>query len=396
MKRFEYIAQLQSGAEISGVLEASDAEDAVAQLEPLSLININITPAKVQAAPRRIKGADFIFFNEQLASMAQAGVGLEEGLRQLAQDVGSSRLRGMLEDVAEALDKGVSLDDALAARTAAMPALYHRVVRAGLKTGQLPATLLNLSAHLRATAETQRAVFHALAYPAVVLLLVLGLYTAVLLLLVPQFENIYRDFDMTLPVMTEATFDLARLMPSILSAAGVALVAMTLGMVIAGRSPKYRLMRERFLLATPLLGSLLRDAIRAQFLRAMSFAVRSGLPLEEGVLLAADAAASPMVRQDAEGIARRIESGSTVLDACRPALVVPPILGYVLQVCAQRGDAGDALVQLSSSYEARAKQARALMQVWLMPVGILLVGGLVGLCIVSMFMPMVGLLEVVY
>ena len=102
-----------------------------------------------------------------------------------------------------------------------------------------------------------------------------------------------------------------------------------------------------------------------------------------------------MVQQDAAGIAERIESGTSVLDACRSAVVVPPILGYVLQVCAERGDAGDALVQLSGSYEARAKQARALMQVWLMPVGIILVGGLVALCVVSMFMPMFSFVEAV-
>jgi type II secretory pathway component PulF len=393
MARFEYVAQLQSGAEITGALEASDAEDAVAQLNRLSLSNVNVNPAEAPASPRRIKGADFIFFNEQLASMAQAGVGLESGLRQLADDVGSSRLRGMLNDVAEALDRGVSLDDALAARGAAMPALYHRVVRAGLKTGQLPATLLNLAAHLRSTAQTKRAVFHALAYPATVLVLVLGLFTGVILLLIPQFAEIYADFDMALPQITLMMFGLGRIMPSILVLAGGALLAIMIAMIVARRSSRYGLAWERLLLAMPLLGSLLRDSIRAQFLRAMSFAVRSGLPLEEGVLLAADAAASPTIRRDATDIAQRIESGGSALEACRSCVVVPPILGYVLQVCAERGGAEDALVQLSSAYEARAQQARALMQVWLMPMGILLVGVLVGMCVVSMFLPMINLIE---
>ncbi len=398
MKPYTYTAQCDGGAAIEGTIEAPDSDEALKHLVGMRLTNIDLREAKGWSRRRRIRGDDFIFFNEQLATLAASGTCLDVGLRQLGKDLQSSRLRRVLDEVAGEIEKGVPLDEAVSSRADQLPALYARVVRAGVATGRLSATLLNLSHHLRQMAETKRLMWEALAYPGMVLVLAVGLVSAVLMLLIPQFDKIFSDFQLSgfyvqTPMLSTIIFDFARVAPTVLGWIGLVVLVMVIGFVAARFSWDGRLLREQLLLKIPVLGRAVRDSIRARFLRAMGFSIGSGIPLPEAVRLAADAAASPNLRRDAETMAKRVEQGQRAYEACKDLVVVPPMFGYIVEVNEDRNNLEHGLIELSKSYEMRAGHGQNLLRAWLAPLAIVIVGGLIGLCVLALFLPLISILQ---
>ena len=381
------------GARISGTIEAADSDEALKRLLAMHLSNIELGKAKSPPKHRPISSDDFIFFNEQLASLASTGLCLDTGLRQLGRDIRSPRLRRVLEETAADLERGLPLDQALEKRAGQMPALYGRVVRAGVESGQLPGTLLNLSHHLRLIAETRRLVAEALAYPAVVLILAVGMVTAVMLLLVPQFAEIFVDFDTQLPTLTLLIVESAQHLPQMLYVLGAVILLIALGWLLLRLYPYGRVIRERLVLGIPALGSVLRNSIRARFLRGMAFAVSSGIPLPEALRLSADTTASPGASAEAGQIATRIEQGESAYAACQHTTVIPAMFGYVVVVNTDRNNLEDGLLQLSTAYESRAVHSQSLLRAWLAPLAVLAVGSVIGVCILALFLPLVSLLQ---
>ena len=398
MKPFDYTAQCDGGAAISGTIEAPDDDEALKHLVGMRLRNIDLRAAKGWSRHRPIRGDDFIFFNEQLASLAACGTCLDVGLRQLGKDLQSSRLRRVLDEVAGEIEKGVPLDEAVSSRADRLPKLYARVIRAGVANGNLSATLLNLSHHLRQMAETKRLMWEALAYPGVVLVLAVGLVCTVLVFLIPQFDMIFTDFQSSgfyvqTPMLTTFIFDFARVFPGVLGWMGLGALVIPVGLLAARFSSDGRLLREQLLLNIPVLGRAIRDSLRARFLRAMGFSVSAGIPLPEAVRLAADAAASPNLRRDADILAKRVEQGQKAYEACRNLVIVPPMFGYVVEVNEDRNNLEQGLIELSNSFEMRAGHGQNLLRAWIGPLAIVLVGGLIGLCILALFLPIVTMMQ---
>lgn len=393
MKHFEYRAQYDRGGAISGTIEAADTDVALTQLSAMGLQNVELHEASGPPTRHRIGRDDFIFFNEQLASLAGAGICLDAGLRQLAKDIRSKPLRRVLSGVADDIEHGMPLDQAMSKRADQMPPLYSRVVRAGVENGRLAGTLFNLSHHLRLVAGTRRLIVDALAYPTIVLLPAAALLAAITTLLVPQLDELYRDFDVNLPGLTLALLGFSRAAPPILLAGAVAVILLIAVVWLTRAAHATRAAYERAILAIPLVGRLMRDSIRARFCRGMAFSVESGIPLPEGLRLAADTTASAVAAREAHDIAAGVERGGRVFDACKTTTIIPPMFGYVIDVSADRNNVSDALSQLAGAYEARAAQTQSLLRVWLGPLAVIAVGGMLGMCIIALFLPMVRMVE---
>ncbi|MHC4696771.1 MAG: type II secretion system F family protein [Planctomycetota bacterium] len=393
MNQFEYTAQCEGGAAISGTLEATGSAEATKQLSSMGLRNIDLRQARRSTAQRPLGSDDFIFFNEQLASLANTGICLDAGLRQLGKDIRSRRLRNVLDTVAADIERGQPLDQALEKRAPQMPALYARVIRAGVASGQLPATLLNLSHHLRLVAETRRLVVEALTYPATVLVLAFGVLCAVLVMVVPQFSEAFGELDVQLPSVTLAMIALARVLPELLLGLGIIILGLVTLFLVSQLSPTYRSARERVILAVPVFGSLICDSLRTRFLRAMAFGVDSGISLPEALRLSAGATASPAMSRDADRVASRVEQGASVYKACQGTRLIPAMFGYVVDVSSDGGNLRDALIQLSKAYESRAVHRQSLLRGWLAPLAVIGVGVVIGFLIVALFMPMMSLMQ---
>jgi type IV pilus assembly protein PilC len=363
------------------------------QLESMGLRNIDLRVLKTPPAKRPLASGDFIFFNEQLASLANASICLDEGLRQLGQDVHSRRLRSVLAAMADDIEKGRSLPEALDRHASQMPPFYSRVVRAGVQSGQLPATLLNLSNHLRLVAETRRLLAEALTYPAIVLILAFGLFSGVIMFVVPQFAETFDDFGVRLPMLTTMMIALSQALPKILLVGLILLLALWLGLAGLGHSAAGLLWRERLVLRIPLVGMLIRNSLQARFLRSMAFAVDAAVPLPEAIRLSGESTGSPALMRDAERAAAQLEKGVPVEQSCQQARILPAMFGYFASLKGDAASLRDGLIQLAGACETRAAHSQSMLRGWTAPLAVIGVGIAIGLLIVALFMPLVQLVQ---
>ena len=336
---------------------------------------------------------DFIFFNEQLASLADAGVALDKGLREIARDIRGGRLRRVVNRIADKLEQGVPLDQAVAAHESSLPVLYSRVIRAGIRSGQLSAALLNLSQHLRFIAQARRIVFEALSYPITVLFIALALFSLIMQWLIPQFEEIILDFNATVPLFSRCVFAFARAYPWLLMGVGIAAAAIIVLWSGLRTTTRGRRFRERLLLAVPVVGRLVRVSLVARFFRSVSLSVASGIPLPETLRMASQATGSPGLTRDADRVAERIELGESAARAGEAARLLPPVFGYVVDTAAARNTLPQATAELAKAYEMRAAHYQSLLRTWLVPLAVIFVAVSVGFCVVAMFWPLARLIQ---
>ncbi|MCP4246002.1 MAG: type II secretion system F family protein [bacterium] len=393
MGHFAYQAQCPSGSAISGVLEADDHNSAFQQLEQMHLEVIELAESKPPRPTRSIGGEDFIFFNEQLASLASAGICLDEGLRQLARDVESPRLRGVIEAIAGDVQRGVPLDQAVANHEGRLPVFYSRVVRAGVQSGQLPATLLNLSQHLRLLTETKRIIVEALAYPATVFVFAVGIVALVMVLVVPMFVEIFVDFDAALPGATLLLIAVSRAFPTLAAVAGLILVGALAFWFTSRAWPGGRRLRERIAISVPVVGSVVRASLISRFARSLALTVSSGVPLPESLRLAGGATGSAMLDHEADLLASRVEQGLPPTTDDGRMKLIPQMFGFVVQIAIARNSLPEAIFQLARAYDLRAAHSQSMLRGYLVPLAIVFVGAVIGFCIVSLFLPLVSLIN---
>ena len=394
MPWFEYEGLTPGGTAIAGRVEAFDPDRA---RQELALMHVDVRELHKADAPHRQSAGltedDLIFFNEQLASLAQAGIALDEGLAQLARDLNSPRLRQWIEGLVEDLRRGVPIDEAIASRETGLPLLYSRVIRAGVQSGELPATLLNLNQHLRLTGDTRRMLWEMVSYPLVVLAAALSIATFFYGIMVPQFKEIFMDFGTRLPALTLLMMDIGEHYWFIFTVAVCVVVGLASLWNLLRLSPAGLALREGFILKLPAVGRVYRASLIARFFRAVATSIATGIPLPQAMRLAAGATGSHLLEQDAERLATEVEAGQSIFVANQSACLIPPLFGFCVQVAVGRDALPTAISQLARSYENRAVHTQAMLRVLLFPLMIVMVGSAVGFGVLAMFLPLVTLIN---
>ena len=148
MATFEYNALTSAGRLMKGTIEAGSREEVSEQLKQMQLAVNSIDKAKLKKPKTAIGRNQFMLFNQQLAAITKAGIPLEKGLRELANDVGSKSMRKLVDAIADELEAGVSIEEAFEKRQKRFPPLYGRILKAGVETGRLNEMLTSLNRHM--------------------------------------------------------------------------------------------------------------------------------------------------------------------------------------------------------------------------------------------------------
>lgn len=394
MPWFAYRALTPGGVLLDGRIQADDHAGAQAELARMNVEVRELEPAEAPPVRRAgISADDLIFFNQQVASFARAGIPLDEGLAQLARDIDSPRLRRWIEALLVDIRAGVPLEEAFARNERGLPVFYSAVIKAGIANGELASTLLNLNQQLGFAASLRRVWWESLTYPLVIAVAALGLVSFFMLMVVPQFRSVLDDFDMKLPVVTLYVLRLADVFPMLLGAGAVIVVAlgllwMGLAATAAGRS-----FRQRLLLRIPLLAPLLRHALLARFFRAASIAVANGLPLPDALRLSAGATGHSPLMGEADTLAAEVERGASLTEATSRTRLIPPLFGLCVQTATGRDATAQAIDKLAATHENRARHNEHLVRTLLQPFFILCLGLFMGILIIALFLPLASLIR---
>jgi type II secretory pathway component PulF len=338
---------------------------------------------------------DLIALNEEIAGMARAGLPLDQGLAALAREMGKGRLQRVTAQVAEDLRAGHTLPEALDRQAGQVPPYYAGLVTAGIRSGRIGEVLATLTAYARSLADLRATVSNALFYPAIVLAFACALFAFLCFFIVPQFQQIFRDFNMTLPLLTEWAFAIgSRPLEYLVLPLVVVVVVVLLVRFVCRRTERGRLAWARFLYGIPVAGSVVRATRLAAFTELLAILVDNAVPLPEAVRLAGQASSDPLLAAAAGDIERDLGQGQPLAEVLGKRRLVPALITWMMGVGEQRGSLGKALHQVAALYRRQAELRAALLRTLLPPLLIISTAGvLVGFFVLSIMMPLIKLLE---
>lgn len=388
--RYQYQAQTYTGKTVTGSLDAPDHAEAQATLQTLGLRTLNIEP-DVAPKLRRISGDDFIAFNQQLAHLTAAGMPIERGLRLIAGDMRSGRLRKTVQTIADDMEGGKSLSEAFDAHKQQFPRLYGSLVEAGVQSGRLPGMLLNLGRHLELVRQLKRELWRSLSYPAIIFMTLVVIIFGISVFILPKFELIFEDFDMDLPGITKGILALSQVLPEVLGTVMVFLGAAAVLWWLSSRVPVLRVIVEQINLIIPIVGDVIQRNLLARWCDALRLGVEAGVDLPRAVMMSTEAIDSPALRKDGEKIAKNLAEGKSISDTPGLKTVLPTVTTSI-DLAAAQSNLGPMLASLSEMYRHEAEVRLSTLHAVVTPVSLVVIGMTLGMVVLALLLPLVKLM----
>lgn len=338
---------------------------------------------------------ELIALNEQIAGMARAGLPLDQGLSSLASEMSRGRLKRVTQALAKDLQSGSTLPEAVARRQKELPPYYARLITAGVRAGRLPDVLATLTAYARSMSATRAIILDSLFYPIVVFIFAIVLLSLLVYFVLPQFEQIFRDFNMRLPALTMGVMKVSQ-HPFYIFVLPLAVLfcAVLVAWVFLSRTQHGRRLWALGIYSIPIVGTLIRAARLSAFAELLAVLIDFELPLPEAFLLAGQASSDPLLRYEAQDIHDQLRHGAPLGEVLRGRGLLPEWVAWMTAAGEQRGSLSATLHQIAAIYRRQVDSRSGMLRTILPAFMIIVTAGLLTVMFVlSVMLPMVKLLE---
>ena len=288
-------------------------------------------------------------------------------------------------DVAGRIQEGASLADAMSHHHR-FSQMVVQLVRVGEQTGHLEPVLLRAAERLEQARRLQASVLTALFYPALVLIMAIGVTAFMVFSLIPKLEKFLATIGRKLPAMTQLLLDITRFVQDYLLYAAVGLTVLAIGLTALYLWLPGRLVIDRLLLRIPLVGGLLRLAGTVSFASAMAALLRSGITLLEGLRTAERLQSNHYLARQVAEARDGVIHGGTLAEPLARERAFMPLLSRMIAVGESAGTLDEVLEEVAKFYESQLQAAVRRLAAFIEPVIIIVVGSIVGFVYISFFM----------
>lgn len=287
MTRFKYVAVGADGTKHSAEVDAMSADalrnELAAQRLDVLKIKEKRTFSKIEITPQRVKRTEIMHFSRQLGAFVRAGIPIVDAIETVREGTTNDRFRAILEDVAEQLQNGTPLSEALGRHEAVFPSYYLGILRSAEVTGRLDVVLDQLSEYLERDVEARQKVKSALTYPMVIFVMSIATVVILVAWVLPRFTSFFEEFDAELPLPTRMLLNISHFVQNYWWAIIAVTFGVSLTVFLFQKSRPGRMLRDRMILRTPLIGEIARFSLVERFCRLISAMMKAGVPLPEAM-----------------------------------------------------------------------------------------------------------------
>jgi len=396
MPLYSYVAKDNQGMRLTGLIESSSEQDAIATLHKRNLIVISVKEEKARKiAEGAVKLDDLVIFSRQLATMVESGITLVQALSILSEQAESKTLSGVTLKIKEDIESGSSLYEALNKHPKIFSNLYVNMVKAGEASGLLDEILDRLAGYLEKSSALQRKVKSSLVYPVVVICMAVLITIVLLVKVVPTFKGIFASLGGTLPLPTQVLIlisdTLRRFFPFVVGA----FVILGFAFKKYIDTPRGRYQLDTALLRMPLFGPLLRKVVVAKFSRTLSTLVRSGVPILNALEIVGKTSGNLVVEEAVMNARTSIKEGEPIADPLSKSGVFPPMVVRMISVGEQTGQLEKMLTKIADFYDEQVDAAVSGLTSMIEPVVIGFLGIVIGGIVIALFMPIFKITELI-
>jgi type IV pilus assembly protein PilC len=393
MPKFQWEGVTRSGETRKGVMEATGADAVEARLRgeqitpksvrrSLGSVNLNLSFGS------GVTTKDLLVFTRQLSTMIDAGLPLVQCLDILANQAETPAFSKVLFKVKNSVESGSTFSEALRRHPKVFDDLYVNLVAAGEVGGILDTILTRLSAYIEKAVKLKRQVKSAMVYPTVILCVALGVVAVMLGKVIPTFETMYQNFDnAALPRPTQIVIDISRSFTNNWYWYFGSVAAILVGLSAMLRSPRGREAFDAGILHVPVVGSVLRKVVVARFTRTLGTLLSSGVPILDALDICARTAGNKKVEKAVLYARAQIATGKDMGGPLGETKVFPPMVTQMIGVGEQTGAMDQMLQKIADFYEDEVDTAVAALTSLMEPIMIVVLGGIMGVILIAMYMP---------
>ena len=397
---FSYSGRTRGGETVSGERAADSMDAAVAALRRDQIRVTRIAPSKGKHQPaakrvgngKKVGAKSLAVFTRQFSAMIDAGLPLVQCLEILGSQEEDKNFAAVILQIRTDIESGVSLTDAMRKHPKAFDGLFVNMVAAGEAGGILDAILKRLATYFEKAAKLQGQVKSAMTYRVAVILIAGAVVGVILWKVIPTFASLFAGLGAELPLPTRVVIGLSDNLIRFFPFLFVGAVALGYAFKSYYSTKMGKRVVDATTLKIPVVGNILRKIAVARFCRTLSTLIASGVPILDGLEITARTAGNSIVEGAVLATRKSIERGETIAAPLKDTGVFPSMVTQMIGVGEATGALDTMLAKIADFYEQEVDTAVAGLLTLLEPIMIAILGLVVGGIVISMYMPIFGLI----
>jgi general secretion pathway protein F len=395
MGAFEFVALDKSGKESKGLLEGDTPKHVRQLLRDRHLLPVSVTEVAKKESRRQanfslrkgMSATELALITRQLATLAQAGLPLEEALLAVSQQNENPRTQSVLLGVRSKVMEGHSLADGLADFPQAFPELYRATVSAGEQSGHLDAVLERLAEFTETRQQLQQQIKNALIYPIALVVTAVSIISFMLAYVVPKVVYIFENYDQQLPLLTRIMIASSDFIRGYWFVLIILIVALFFGIrrLLKNEGPKRKY--HHLLLRLPIVSRLTRGINTARFTQTLSILAGSGVPILESLRIAAQVVVNVPMREAVEEASLRIREGAMISQSLASSKLFPPMTTHLIASGEASGKLEDMLARAATNQEREVDGLVSTLLGIMQPLLVIVMAAVVLLIVLAILLP---------
>ncbi|MDD7501618.1 MAG: type II secretion system F family protein [Elusimicrobia bacterium] len=403
MQKYTYMVKDADGKTLKGSVSADNREKVILALQNKGYLVLDVREGAAglfggKSSHKRggkVPGHVLAFFAEQLSTLIAGGVPLVRAVSLLGEYASNATLGYVLTQVAKDIAGGQSLHSALSNHPKTFSHIWLSLVQAGEVGGQLAETLMQVALYTKTQEGMKSKIITAVTYPAILMFASVGVLIYFILGIVPTFAQIFKDFNIDLPMITVIVLNVSGLLINNGVLIIVSIIALFVGFRFYIKTTDGRRRWHSFLLTMPIFGNFLKNIYYDRMLSTLSTLLKSGVTILNAILVLEESFDGNVIIQTAlKHVRAEVAAGKPISDSFRDTGVFPGLMTEMMLMGEESGKLPSIIGTLSKFYSDNVDQFIARFSAVIDPILICGVGALIGIIVASIFLPIFKLSQI--
>ena len=401
MPKFRYVAKDVGGKTVSGEIMAGGQTDVVNKLQQQNMIPVSITEIKMDKSgggfqalndkfallTTSIKLSDLVFFTRQMVTFINAGVTITKSIKNIADSHKNVLMKSVLNQLYEDINAGADFSSALAKHPKHFDQMYVNIIRAGETSGNLEKSMGSLAMYMEKTENMHQTIKSAMMYPKFVLSFTVVIVFVILWKIIPVFEGLFASLGGELPKPTQMLVDGSEIIQNHFFLLFGVLAAIWYGIKMAFKTKVVNNNWEKFIIAAPVFGALVRQIIVSRVTSTLALLLSSGTSMLQSIEIAGKVADNYVYEGALKQCGVDVSNGIELSVAFKRANRFDDVLIQLIETGEETGKIDDLMKKIAEFYDAevalKIKGFSSLME----PLLIVIMGAVIGSIVVAIYLP---------
>lgn len=398
MPRFVWKGKNRYGDVVGGERVAQSVEELSKALEMDQITVSDISPKKSELnipflKKEKVKMKELSVYSRQLSVLIDSELPLIQSLAILAEQTKNNYLKKVITKVKEDVEAGSTLNQAKRKFPKVFDNLYCNLVSSAEQSGSLDLMMRRIAEYIEKIIKIRSKVRQAMIYPAAVVSFAILVVIFLMWKVIPVFASIFLELGASLPFLTVAVLAVSQFVQKYILFILIGSVGLVFLFKYVRRTPQGNWTIDRVLLKLPLFGKILEKVALSRLTRTLSTLLSGGVPLLESLKITSTTAGNVIIEDQVMKARKRVTEGASLTDALKETGHFPFMLTQMVSVGETTGNLDEMLIKLADFYDEEVEASVTSLISILEPLLLVLVGGLVGIIVVSMYLPIFSLMQ---